>query len=162
MFLGARRRLEEASAERARLCARLEDAYGSAEQLAALVRTQEAQGAAAHPNPDVLDPSSCSASRRTSDDAASAAAAATLRSELEELRCSGERERAAAAAALVAARGEAAERACEVEALAALSLRGDATVQECMARLRVTPRMLVALPWAAIPFWMLLLPLLDQ
>jgi hypothetical protein len=48
-----------------------------------------------------------------------------------------ERERAAAAAALADARREAAERAREVEALAALSLRGDATVQECVARLRV-------------------------
>ncbi len=52
-------------------------------------------------------------------------------------RRAGERERAAAAAALADARREAAERAREVEALAALSLRGDATVQECMAQLRV-------------------------
>lgn len=106
------------------------------------MRTQEGQGAAAHPNPanpGHPGPGSSSTSAGTSGDAAAAAAAAALRSELRELRCAGERERAAANAALAAARREAAERAREVDALAALSLRGDATVQECMARLRVAP-----------------------
>ena len=118
------------------------------------MRAHEAQGAAAHPNPadpGNIDPGSSSASACTSGDDAAAAAAAALRSELRELRCAGEREHAAAAAEtrglsqnLAAARREAAERAAEVDALAALSLRGDATVQECMARLRVASRTLTA------------------
>ncbi len=47
------------------------------------------------------------------------------------------RDRAAAESALASARRDAAERERQVEALAALSLRGDATLQECMSRLKV-------------------------
>ncbi len=46
------------------------------------------------------------------------------------------RDRAAAESALASARRDTAERERQVEALAALSLRGDATMQECMSRLK--------------------------